>query len=152
MHHCFIAFLLLAFGCPPALAQEAAALRAGVVKVISEVEGKRRTGSGFVVKVDGAIAYIVTAAHVIEGDRNPQVEFFTRQNASVAAQVIKQDLSIDLAVLKVDAAQKPMVMALEKTTAPTTGDEVIVIGFPQGGGAWLVSKADLAGRDGPYWI
>lgn len=152
MRRYFIAFLLLAFGYLPALAQEAAALRAGVVKVTSSVEGKRRTGSGFVVKVDGAIAYIVTAAHVIEGDHNPQVEFFTRQNAPVAAQVIKQDLGIDLAVLKVDAAGKPMIMALEKTAAPATGDEVIAIGFPQGGGEWLVSKADLAGRDGPYWI
>lgn len=134
MRRYFIAFLLLAFGCLPALAQEAAALRAGVVKVTSSVEGKRHTGSGFVAKVDGAIAYIVTAAHVIEGDHNPQVEFFTRQNAPVAAQVIKQDLGIDLAVLKVDAAQKPMVMALEKTAAPATGDEVIAIGFPQGDG------------------
>lgn len=152
MRRFLVAVLLIALGCLPAFAQDAAALRAGVVKVMSTVDGKRRTGSGFVVKVDGAVAYIVTAAHVVEGDRNPKVEFFTRQNSPVAAEVIKQELSIDLAVLKIEAAPKPLALALEKTAVPATGDEVSAIGFPQSGGAWLVSKADLAGRDGPYWI
>jgi TPR repeat protein len=152
MRRFLVAVLLIALGCLPAFAQDAAALRAGVVKVMSTVDGKRRTGSGFVVKVDGAAAYVVTAAHVVEGDRNPKVEFFTRQNSPVAAEVIKQELSIDLAVLKIEAAPKPLALALEKTAVPATGDEVIAIGFPQSGGAWLVSKADLAGRDGPYWI
>ena len=152
MRRFLIAVLLAALGCLPTSAQDAAALRAGVVKVMSTVDGKRRTGSGFVVKVDGAVAYVITAAHVVDGDRNPKVEFFTRQNLPVAAEVIKQELSIDLAVLKIEAAPKPIALVLEKTAVPATGDEVIAIGFPQSGGAWLVSKADLAGRDGPYWI
>lgn len=153
MRRYIVAILLLGFGGLPAFAQDAAALRAGVVKITStSFDGKRRTGSGFIAKIDAGIAYIVTAAHVIEGDRNPQVEFFTRQNAPLAAEVIQQELGVDLAVLKVDAAQKPLVMRFEKVTAPATGDQVITIGFPQGGGAWLISKADLAGRDGPRWV
>lgn len=146
-----VTVLLIALGCLPAFAQDAAALRAGVVKVMSTADGMRRTGSGFVVKIDGAAAYVVTAAHVVEGDHNPKVEFFTRQNTPVVAEVVQQELSLDLAVLKVEATQKPMVLALDKAAA-APGDEVIAIGFPQGGGAWLVSKADLAGRYGPYWI
>jgi TPR repeat protein len=31
---------------------------------------------------------------------------------------------------------------------PSVGDEVTTIGFPRIGGAWLMSRADLAGRDG----
>ena len=31
---------------------------------------------------------------------------------------------------------------------PRVGDEVTTIGFPQTGGSWLVSRADLSGRDG----
>lgn len=147
-----VVILLIALAALPGFAQDAAALRAGVVKVMSTVDGAadgpRRTGTGFVVKVDGATAYIVTAAHVIEGDHNPKVEFFTRQNSPVAAEVVKLDLRIDLALLKVETVQTPLVLALETTALPDTGDEVIAIGFPQSGGSWLVSKADLAGREG----
>ena len=70
-------------------AQDIETLRAGVVKISSLSEGKRKTGTGFIVKLEPSIAYIVTAAHVVEGDPAPQVEFFTRQNVSVKAEVRK---------------------------------------------------------------
>jgi S1-C subfamily serine protease len=66
-----------------ASAQDEASLRGGVVKIMSAHEGMRRTGTGFVVKAEGMSVYIVTAGHVVEGDSNPQVEFFTRQNTQV---------------------------------------------------------------------
>lgn len=131
-----------------AAAQDNAELRAGVVKIVSTLDGKRRTGTGFVAKADGTSVYIVTAAHVIEGDPAPKVEFFTRQNTPVSATVLKQDLRYDLALLKAESSQPPIVLKLETAAAPKTGDEVITIGFPQTGGAWLMSRADLAGRDG----
>lgn len=65
----------------PAAAQDATSLRGGVVKIMSvNLEGMRRTGTGFVVKIEGTSVYIVTAEHVVEDDPNPQIEFFTRQN------------------------------------------------------------------------
>lgn len=131
-----------------AAAQGEADLRAGVVKIVSTLDGKRRTGTGFVAKTDGTSVYIVTAAHVVEGDPTPKVEFFTRQNTPVGAVVLKQDLRYDLALLKAESPQPPLVLRLETATVPKTGDEVITIGFPQSGGAWLVTRADLAGRDG----
>lgn len=144
--------LLIAF-CPLlTLAEDPAALRAGVVRIKSTFNDKPRTGSGFVVAVDGTTAYIVTAAHVIEGDPNPKVEFFTRQNTLVGAQVVKQEMRIDLAVLKVEVAQQPMVLVFETAAKPKVGDEVVAFGFPQGGGAWLVSKGNLAGREWPDLI
>jgi TPR repeat protein len=129
-------------------AQDEAEMRAGVVKIVSTLEGKRRTGTGFAVKAEGTSVYIVTAAHVIEGDPAPKVEFFMRQNTSVGAVVLKQDLRYDLALLKAESPQQSLVLRLETTIAPKTGDEVTTIGFPQTGGAWLMSRADLAGRDG----
>lgn len=89
-----------------AVAQDDAELRAGVVKIVSTLEGKRRTGTGFAVKADGTTVYIVTAAHVIEGDPSPKVEFFTRQNTQVSAVVLKQDLRYDLALLKAESLQQ----------------------------------------------
>ena len=54
-------------------AQDIDTLRAGVVKISSLSEGKRKTGTGFIVKLEPSIAYIITAAHVVEGDPAPQV-------------------------------------------------------------------------------
>jgi TPR repeat protein len=140
--------LMVGMAAWPAAAQDEASLRGGVVKIMSTHEGMRRTGTGFVVKAEGTGVYIVTAAHVVEGDPNPRVEFFTRQNTEVGAVVLKQDLRYDLALLKTESPQQPMVLGLEVSTMPRVGDEVTTIGFPRTGGAWLVSRADLSGRDG----
>jgi TPR repeat protein len=130
-------------------AQDEASLRGGVVKIMStNRDGMHSTGTGFVVKVEGKSVYIVTAAHVVAGDPNPQVEFFTGRNTPVSAAMLKQDLRYDLAVLKAESPQQPMVLGLETSAMPRVGDEVTTIGFPRTGGAWLLSRADLAGRDG----
>ncbi len=131
-----------------ASAQDAASLRAGVVKIKSTLNNKSRTGSGFVVAVDGSTTYIVTAAHVVEGDANPKVEFFGRQNTPINAEVVKQESRVDLAVLKVQGAPQSTPLAFESAAKPKVGDEVVAFGFPQGGGSWLMSKADIAGREG----
>jgi len=148
LRYLIAAVILLVGMTAQAAAQDEAELRAGVVKIVSTLDGKRRTGTGFAVKADGTSVYLITAAHVIEGDPTPKVEFFTRQNTSVSAVVLKQDLRYDLALLKAESPQPSLVLRLETTAAPKTGDEVTTIGFPQTGGAWLMSRADLAGRDG----
>lgn len=142
--------IILTVGLVPqqSAAQDDASLRGGVVKIMSAHEGMRRTGTGFVVKTEGTNIFIVTAAHVVEGDSAPKIEFFTQQNTPVNASVLKQDLRYDLALLKVDSPQRPMVLGLESAAMPRVGDEVITIGFPRTGGAWLISRADLSGRDG----
>jgi S1-C subfamily serine protease len=38
--------------------------KAGAVKVAAQVDGKRRTGTGFIVRLDQDMAYILTASHV----------------------------------------------------------------------------------------
>ena len=132
-----------------ASAQDATSLRGGVVKIMStNREGMHRTGTGFVVKVEGKSVYIVTAEHVVEGDPNPRVEFFTRQNTQVSAVTLQRSPRYGLALVKAEPPQQPMVLGLETSAMPRVGDEVTTIGFPQTGGSWLVSRADLSGRDG----
>ena len=133
-------------------AQSETDLRAGVVKIATTFEGKHRIGTGFIVKTDGTSVFIVTAAHVVEGDSLPKVEFFTRQNTIVGAAVLKQDLRYDLALIKAELIQPLLVLKLESAAMAKTGDEVLTIGFPQGGGGWSISHADLAGREGADFI
>ncbi|MEK6639956.1 MAG: trypsin-like peptidase domain-containing protein [Nitrospirota bacterium] len=132
-----------------AFAQDEASLRGGVVKIMStNRDGMHSTGTGFVVKAEGSSVYIVTAAHVVANDPNPRVEFFTRRNTPVTAEMLKKDLRYDLALLKAESPQPPMVLGLEASAMPKVGDEVTTIGSPRTGGAWLLGHADLAGRDG----
>ncbi|GAB1724426.1 MAG: hypothetical protein GDA65_03840 [Nitrospira sp. CR1.1] len=140
--------LLLGMTARPVAAENEPDLRAGVVKIVSTFEGKHRTGTGFIVKTDGTSVFIVTAAHVVEGDPMPKIEFFTRQNTIVGAAVLKQDLRYDLALVKAELTQQLLVLKLERAAIAKLGDEVLTIGFPQGGGGWSISHADLAGREG----
>lgn len=69
----FVACLILVLGLtlPDLLdAQDIARLQSGVVK-------------GFIVRLEKDVAYIVTSTHVVAGDSDPKVEFFTKKNLSV---------------------------------------------------------------------
>ncbi len=63
-------------------------LMPGVVKIILHPsQGSSRTGTGFIAKATPEVVYIVTAAHVVEGDIQPEVEFFTKRDVPVRAAV-----------------------------------------------------------------
>ena len=82
-----LTFLLLVLGfveAEPVGAQDIARLQAGVVSVISQ-----RSGTGFIVLLESDTAYILTAAHVVAGGPNPKVEFFTKKNVLVQAEVLR---------------------------------------------------------------
>jgi hypothetical protein len=131
------------------------ALRAGVVKISSVAEGKRKTGAGFIVKLEPNIAYVVTAAHVVEGDPAPQVEFFTRQNVSVKAEVRKiegGDLQgLALLVIRGKENLAPGLLALKLGAAvqlKSGGDQVAAIGFPSGVASWGVLRVGVVSLEG----
>lgn len=63
-------------------------LKQGVVNITSTVDGKRRVGTGIIIRVETDAAYIVTASHVIEGDQHPKVSFFSRPNRPLTAKVV----------------------------------------------------------------
>lgn len=66
LHSVVLAMTLIVSLIPwQAAAQDATSLRGGVVKIMStDREGMHRTGTGFVVKVEGKSVYIVTAEHL----------------------------------------------------------------------------------------
>jgi S1-C subfamily serine protease len=87
------------------------------------------TGSGVVIDKRG---YILTNAHVVEGAKTASVRF-EEGGDLVDAKVVGQDLSSDLAVLKVDpsdAKLKPLPLGNSRTVR--VGDPAIAIGNPFG--------------------
>ena len=88
----FLVILMVVGGwlMPTALqAEDITRLQSGVVKITAKSSGgSQRIGTGFIVHLDKAGVYIVTAAHVVAGDPHPQVEFFTKRNAPVLADVL----------------------------------------------------------------
>lgn len=136
-------------------AQDIEPLRAGVVKISAVAEGKRKTGAGFIVKLETNIAYIVTAAHVVEGDAAPQVEFFTRQNVFAKSEVRKVEGSElqGLALIVVRGKENLPAGLVALKLAPANllkggGDAVAAIGFPSGVASWGVSRVNVVSLEG----
>ncbi len=128
--------------------------KAGVVRVTSQVEGLRKTGTGFIVGLDSDAAYIVTASHVVEGDSQPRVEFFTKRNATVQAETARIEggdpRGLALLIVRGKDNLPPGLVALPIAQGSDLngGEPVTVIGFPQGGGSWAVLRANIASREG----
>jgi len=129
-------------------------LKNSVVKITAHVEGQQpKVGTGFIVRVDKNAAYIVTAAHVVEGDPKPTVTFFPLAQQPFAAQVIGiegGDLN-GLAALRVAGPipEGVAALALDLTTKVAGGEAVTFIGFPRALPPWTVSTGSLSGLKGP---
>jgi hypothetical protein len=145
---------LLGFLPTATVAQDLDRHKAGVVKVTASADGKRKTGTGFIVRLEPDAAYILTASHVVEGDNEPQVEFFTRRNLPVRAQTARLEGGDPrgLALLIVNGAanlpQGIRALPVSGSVRLQGGDPVTVIGFPQGAGAWAVVRATIVSLDG----
>lgn len=142
--------LLLPFASTP---QDYDVLSGGVVRIVSvSAEGKRRTGTGFIVKLESDAAYIVTAHHVVQGDKRPKVFFFVRRDIPVTAEVIQNERTADASLLIVrgrhNLPQGVRVLPLEPERVLKAGDEVATIGFPAGLGDWAVSKCIIGAQRG----
>jgi hypothetical protein len=137
--------------------EDIARLKDGVVKVTATEEGKTRVGTGFVVKFDPEIVYIVTAAHIVGSDPQPIVQFFPRQDMKVRAHVKHAeggDEVTGMALLTVSGRENiPAGLAsLPLTTAirVSGAEDIMVIGHPRGAGDWAIIKGSIASRQGRY--
>ncbi|MEO7863351.1 MAG: SUMF1/EgtB/PvdO family nonheme iron enzyme, partial [Nitrospirales bacterium] len=132
-------------------AQDIARLQSGVVKITAQVEGKSKEGTGVIVRLESDAAYILTAAHVVAGDPNPKVEFFTNKYALVSAQLLPGTESGDemrgLALLLVRGKENlptgTTALPLDGIGKFSAGDEIIMVGFPRGAGPWHVIKGNI---------
>ncbi|HEY7753967.1 MAG TPA: DegQ family serine endoprotease [Steroidobacteraceae bacterium] len=86
----------------------------------------RGEGSGFVISPDG---YILTNAHVVDGAREVTVR--TTDRREYRAKVVGQDARTDVAVLKIDAEDMPVVR-IGDPAGLKAGEWVIAIGSPFG--------------------
>jgi Do/DeqQ family serine protease len=85
-------------------------------------------GSGVIISTDG---YILTNHHVIDGAEQIKVDL--NDNRTLDAKVVGSDPPSDLAVLKIDATNLP-VLALGDSDRVRVGDVVLAIGNPLGVG------------------
>src|SRR6185295_18568239 len=93
-----------------------------------QVPEQRRSGlgSGVIISTDG---YILTNHHVVDGAEQIKVDL--NDNRTLDAKVVGSDPLSDLAVLKIDASNLP-VLALGDSDKVRVGDVVLAIGNPLG--------------------
>jgi serine protease Do len=96
---------------------------------------QQTTGSGVIVDSDG---YIITNAHVVKNARHIHVSVMKPRRADamdeysqLPAKIVGLDQETDLAVLKVEAKNLP-VLALSNSQRVTQGQLVIALGSPMG--------------------
>lgn len=133
--------------------QDYEALSHGVVKIVSKSdEGQVRTGSGIIVRLDRQVAYIVTAAHVVAGDKHPNIFFAAQRHVSVSGTVLRSDEGIDVSLLEVRGADKlpagVLSLGLATDDKINKGEVVATIGCPAGLGDWAVSRPTIGARQG----
>jgi hypothetical protein len=127
---------------------------AGVVKVTSRSEAGRKTGTGFIVRLGEHQAYVVTASHVVEGDSQPQVEFFTQRNVPIAATVVgleggdPRGLALLLVSGQASLPSGLAVLPLASSLEVKGGDPITAVGFPQMAGPWAILRGSVVSRQG----
>jgi formylglycine-generating enzyme required for sulfatase activity len=135
-------------------AQNLESIKTGVVKITT---GTGQVGTGFIVRVEQEVVYIITAAHVIAGEDQPEVEFFTKRNVPVKSAVLPgAELNDDirgLALVQVRGeAQIPDGVTSLSFSASTDlvsgGEDALIIGHSGGGGNWAVLKRNISNRVG----
>ncbi|HEY0431199.1 MAG TPA: Do family serine endopeptidase [Pyrinomonadaceae bacterium] len=97
-------------------------------RVPQQMPEQRRSGlgSGVIISTDG---YILTNHHVIDGAEQIKVDL--NDNRTLDAKVVGSDPPSDLAVLKIEATNLP-VLALGDSDKVRVGDVVLAIGNPLG--------------------
>ncbi len=117
----------------------------GVVTIdVSSQRAGPRGGSGFVIDENG---YVITNQHVVAGADSLSVRFSS--GARAEAEVVGEDASTDIAVIKVDAPEEALKpLTLGDSDNLEVGDPVIAIGNPLDIGI-SVTTGIVSGLDRP---
>ena len=138
-------FALLGALSPCAWPQDLEELKQGIVRISARVDGKTKTGTGFVVRLQNDAAYIVTAAHVVEGDPHPKVAFYPRANEFFQSDILGLEGGDPRGVAALIARTENMPEGVRAFAISTTinvrgGEAVTIIGFPnEPRTPWLVT-------------
>ncbi|MCH1462655.1 MAG: trypsin-like peptidase domain-containing protein [Candidatus Nanopelagicales bacterium] len=114
---------------PESVSEMVSSVLPGVVSIAIENQDERGSGSGFVIRPDG---YILTNNHVAAPAADGgSLRVFFENGDSADAEIVGRNSAYDLAVLKVDADDLPVVR-LGDSDAVTVGDLAVAIGAPLG--------------------
>ena len=104
------------------------------------------TGTGFIYKVDGNYAYIMTNEHVVSG--GDRIGIITSTDDEIDAEILGMDEFLDLAVLRIDVEYANGIAKIGDSTESSVGDIVFTIGSPLGFDyRGSVTSGILSGRD-----
>ena len=114
---------------PESVSEMVSAVLPGVVSIAIETPDEQGSGSGFVIRPDG---YILTNNHVAAPAADGgSLRVFFENGDSADAEIVGRNSAYDLAVLKIDADNLPVVR-LGDSDAVTVGDLAVAIGAPLG--------------------
>ena len=109
-----------------------APLAARVLKSVFTIEAGNKLGTGFLAWTNEDGSYLLTANHVVEGQsRNVTI---TRRGSTWGAEVVAQDRTNDLALLRADGRPiqaKPLWQSPTPSKAKT-GEQLLLVGSPFG--------------------
>jgi putative serine protease PepD len=114
---------------PGSIADIAARSLPSVVTIKVQSPAAEGTGSGFVLRKDG---YILTNNHVVAvAAQTGKITVLFSDGKTADATIVGRDESYDLAVIRVDRKDLP-VLALGASSTVVVGDQVIAVGAPLG--------------------
>lgn len=118
-----------------------------VVVVNTYVSGRAyASGTGFVYKIEGDKAYLLTNNHVISGADDVYVTF--TDGAIVKTEVVGSDSYSDIAVLSVNKKYAKSVATIGNNEKTRLGDTTFAIGAPiDNAYSWSVTRGILSGKD-----
>lgn len=104
------------------------------------------TGTGFVYKVDGSTAYVMTNNHVVSSGNSAKVVF--SDGSSADTKILGGDTYADIAVLTVSASSIKQVATIGNTENLKLGDTTFTVGAPLGDTySGTVTKGIVSGKD-----
>ena len=104
------------------------------------------TGTGFVYKIDGDYAYVMTNQHVV--DNADKITLITSNDEEIDGEVLGGDSYVDIAVIKIKKYDGIKALQLGNSENAKLGDLVFTIGSPLGYEyRGSVSTGHLAGKD-----
>lgn len=116
--------------------------------IISKKSGQQiSTGTGFVYKVDGNKAYVMTNNHVIDEADEVEIEF-NDGTERIDAKIIGGDAYADIAVLEIDKTDNVNVVEIGDSESLKLGDTIFTVGSPMGiEYKGTVTKGILSGKN-----
>lgn len=104
------------------------------------------TGTGFVYKIEGDYAYVMTNQHVVDGAE--RVTLITSKDEEIDGVVLGGDSYVDIAVIKIKKTDGSVALQLGNSENASLGDLVFTVGSPLGYEyRGSVSTGHLAGKD-----